>query len=53
MNKMVSIRSTKEVVRKLKLVSALRGNSETLGALVGAMVDKEMSRLGLKGNNDE
>ena len=52
-NKVTMIRGTKEIVRKLKLVSALRGNGETIGILIGSLVDKEMQRLGLKGNNDE
>ena len=53
MNSTTQIRATKEVTRKLKLVSALRGNGETIGILIGALVDKEMRRLGIKGNNDE
>lgn len=52
-NKITMIRGTKEIVRKLKLVAALRGNGETIGILIGSLVDKEMQRLGLKGNNDE
>ena len=52
-NKITMIRGTKEIVRKLKLVSALRGNGETIGILIGSLVDKEMQRLGLKGNSDE
>jgi hypothetical protein len=52
-NKVTMIRGTKEIVRKLKLVSALRGNGETIGILIGSLVDKEMQRLGLKGNSDE
>lgn len=52
-NKVTMIRGTKEIVRKLKLVAALRGNGETIGILIGSLVDKEMQRLGLKGNNDE
>lgn len=53
MNKSGQIRTTKEIVRKLKLVAAARGNSESIGVLIGSLVDKEMRRLGLKGNNDE
>lgn len=53
MNASTQIRATKEVARKLKLLTALRGNGETLGILVGALVDKELKRLGIKGNNDE
>ena len=53
MNASTQIRTTKEVARKLKLLTALRGNGETLGILVGALVDKELKRLGLQGNNDE
>lgn len=52
-NKVTMIRGTKEIVRKLKLVASLRGNGETIGILIGSLVDKEMQRLGLKGNNDE
>ena len=52
-NKVTMIRGTKEIVRKLKLLSALRGNRETIGILIGSLVDKEMQRLGLKGNSDE
>lgn len=52
-NKIVAVKTTKEVTRKLKLVAALRGNSESMGALIGALVDKELKRLGLQGNNDE
>lgn len=52
-NKITMIRGTKEIVRKLKLVASLRGNGETIGILIGSLVDKEMQRLGLKGNNDE
>ena len=40
-NKIVAVKTTKEVTRKLKLVTALRGNSESMGALIGALVDKE------------
>lgn len=53
MNSTTQIRATKEVTRKLKLVSALRGNGETIGILIGSLVDKELKRLGIKGNNDE
>lgn len=53
MNASTQIRATKEVARKLKLLTALRGNGETLGILVGSLVDKELRRLGIKGNNDE
>lgn len=52
-NKITMIRGTKEIVRKLKLVASLRGNGETIGIIIGSLVDKEMQRLGLKGNNDE
>ncbi len=52
-NKITMIRGTKEIVRKLKLVASLRGNGETIGILIGSLADKEMQRLGLKGNNDE
>ena len=52
-NKVTMIRGNKEIVRKLKLVAALRGNGETIGILIGSLVDKEMQRLGLKGNSDE
>lgn len=52
-NKITMIRGTKEIVRKLKLVASLRGNGETIGILIGSLVDKEMQRLGIKGNNDE
>ena len=53
MNSTTQIRATKEVTRKLKLVAALRGISESMGAWIGALVDKELKRLGIKGNNDE
>ena len=52
-NKVTMIRGTKEIVRKLKLVASLRGNGETIGILIGSLIDKEMQRLGLKGNSDE
>ena len=51
--KLEFIKTTKDVVRKLKLVASARCNSESMGSLIGALVDKEMKRLGLKGNNDE
>lgn len=47
-NKMVTIKVTKDIVRRLKLVSALRGNNETQGSLIGVMLDKELERLGYK-----
>ena len=53
MNSTTQIRATKEVTRKLKLASSLRGNGETIGILIGSLVDKELKRLGIKGNNDE
>ena len=53
MNGTTQIRTTKEITRKLKLASALRGNGETIGILIGSLVDKELKRLGTKGNNDE
>ena len=53
MNKQAMIRTTKEIVRKAKLVAAMRGNGETIGILLGSLLDKELKRLGLKGNNDE
>lgn len=52
-NRIVAVKTTKEVTRKLKLVTALRGNGESMGTLIGALVDKELKRLGIKGNNDE
>ena len=53
MNGTTQIRTTKEITRKLKLASALRCNGETIGILIGSLVDKELKRLGIKGNNDE
>ena len=53
MNGTTQIRTTKEITRKLKLVTALRGNGETIGILIGSLVDKELKRLGIQGNNDE
>lgn len=50
---MTVVKVTKEIVRKAKLVAAHRGNNETIGTLIGSLLDKEMKRLGLKGNNDE
>lgn len=47
-NKMVTIKVTKDIVRRLKLVSALRGNNETQGSLIGVMLDKELERFGYK-----
>lgn len=47
-NKMVTIKVTKDIVRRLKLVSAIRGNNETQGSLIGVMLDKELERLGYK-----
>lgn len=52
-NRIVAVKTTKEVTRKLKLVTALRGNGESMGTLIGSLVDKELKRLGIKGNNDE
>ena len=53
MNKPTMIRTTKGIVRKAKLIAALRGNGETIGILLGSLLDKELKRLGLKGNNDD
>ena len=53
MSKTTQVRTTKEVVRKLKLIAAARGNGETIGILIGSLVDKELKRLGMQGNNDE
>lgn len=53
LNKEALIRATKEIVRKAKLASSLRGNGESIGMLVGALLDKELKRLGVKGNNDD
>lgn len=52
-NKIVSVKTTKDITRKLKLVAAARCNSESMGTVIGSLVDKEMKRLGLGGNNDE
>ena len=47
-NKMVTIKVTKDIVRRVKVGSALRGNNETQGSLIGVMLDKEIERLGYK-----
>ena len=47
-NKIVTIKVTKDIVRRLKLVGALRGNNETQGSLIGNMLDRELERLGYK-----
>lgn len=47
-NKIVTIKVTKDIIRRLKLVSALRGNNETQGSLIGNMLDKELERLGYR-----
>jgi len=52
-NNAAVVKVTKEIIRKLKLVSALRGNAETQGTLIGSLLDKEIKRFGMKGNNDE
>lgn len=52
-NKSVTVRVTKDVTRKLKLVAAVRANGESAGILIAALVDKEMRRLGLEGNNSD
>ena len=52
-NKTTMIRTTKEISRKIKLVGAARGNGESAGVLIGALIDKEMAKLGLGGNNNE
>lgn len=53
MNKSAMIRTTKEVVRKAKLAAAYRGNGETIGIVLGSLLDKELKRLGLGGNNED
>ena len=47
-NKIVAIKVTKDIVRRLKLVIALRGNNETQGSLIGNLLDKELQLLGYK-----
>lgn len=47
-NKLVTIKVTKDIVKRLKLVSALRGNNETQGSLIGNLLDKELEKLGYK-----
>ena len=53
MNQMTTVRVTKEVVRKAKLISSLRANGETISATLGALLDKEMNRFGVPNNNNE
>ena len=53
MNKTTQLRATKEIARKIKLLSALRGNGESIGIVIGSLADKELHRLGIAGNNDE
>ena len=45
-NNIVMVKVTKDIVRRLKLVSALRGNNETQGSLIGNLLDKELKALG-------
>lgn len=52
-NKPTMTRITKEIARKLKLVAAARGNGESAGTLIGSLIDKEMHRLNIGGNNNE
>lgn len=47
-NKIVAIKVTKDITRRLKLVIALRGNNETQGSLIGNLLDKELQTLGYK-----
>lgn len=43
-----AIRVPQDVVVRLKLVSKLRKNGETQGALIGNLLDAELARLGYK-----
>jgi len=53
MNKMTTVRVTKNVTTKLKLLSALRGNAETISSVIGSLADKELKRFNIPGNNDD
>lgn len=52
-NKLVTIKVTKDIVRRLKLVGALRGNNETQGSLIGNLLDKELAERGYKEVKEE
>ena len=46
--KLTTIRVTKDMTKRLKLVSKLRGNKETQASLIGNLLDAEIARLGYK-----
>ena len=45
-NTITRIAVTKDIAKRLKIVSRLRGNKETQGALIGNLVDQELKRVG-------
>ena len=45
---MTTIKVTKDLTVRLKLLSKLRKNSETQSALIGNLVDAEIAKLGYK-----
>lgn len=50
-NSISMVKVTKEIIKKLKLVAAARGNNETMGTLIGSLLDKELERLGREESN--
>lgn len=45
-NTITRIAVTKDLAKRLKIVSRLRGNKETQASLIGHLVDQELKRLG-------
>jgi len=45
-NTITRIAITKDLTKRLKIVSRLRGNKETQASLIGHLVDQELKRLG-------
>mgnify|MGYP006863443927 FL=1 len=44
--RVTTIKVTKDLTKRLKIVSRLRGNKETQASLIGHLVDQELKRLG-------
>ena len=45
-NTLTTIKVTKDLTKRLKMLSNIRGNKETQSALIGNLVDVELKRLG-------
>jgi|LakMenE07Oct09ns_1017277.scaffolds.fasta_scaffold08737_1 hypothetical protein len=45
-NETVRVAVTKDLTKRLKMLSNIRGNKETQSALIGNLVDTELKRLG-------